>query len=169
MKKKKHQIDGLTITFVGDLKYGRTVHSLIPALAHFNNITIYLIAPNLLKVPHEVTDIIENKNSTIIIHEYNDLTPEILQQTDVLYVTRIQKERFTNIEEYEQVKSVFIIDEKTLKYCKPDTIIMHPLPRVDEISTKVDNDDRAVYFKQMRYGMIMRMAIISLVLGVYIP
>lgn len=163
-KEKNNEINGLNITFVGDLKYGRTVHSLVPALSLFNNITINFVAPKSLQVPEYVLNKIKDK---VKIKISENLSKDILSITDVMYVTRIQKERFESLEEYNKVKGCFIINNNILKNCKQDMIIMHPLPRVDEINVEVDNDKRAVYFKQMKNGMYVRMALLALVLGAY--
>ena len=163
-KEKKHKINGLTITFVGDLKYGRTVHSLVPALLLFANVKFNFVSPKELQIPSYIK---QKFGTNVCVNESMDLSDAILGETDVMYVTRIQKERFKSLEDYQKVKGCFVIDCDVLKRCKAEMIIMHPLPRVDEIAVEVDKDDRAVYFKQMEYGMYVRMALLALVLGVY--
>ncbi|PVU92770.1 hypothetical protein BB559_003596 [Furculomyces boomerangus] len=162
-------VNGLVITMVGDLKNGRTVHSLSRVLALYNNITINYIAPTEdMQMPEYIIDEINQKADTRNIkqYKYGNLTDEILANTDVLYVTRIQKERFKSIEEYNEiVNKNFIVNNSTLNKCKKNMIVMHPLPRVNEISVDVDTDPRAAYFRQMKYGMYVRMALLSLVLS----
>eukprot|EP01083_Nonionella_stella_P060001 156934_1 len=164
-KEKNHDITGLTITFVGDLKYGRTVHSLVPALSLFDIERINFVSPKQLQIEPYIMDKV--KGSNINIKESDKLSQHILQSTDVLYVTRIQKERFESLDEYDKVKGCYVIDNEVLKQCKEDMIVMHPLPRDGEIAVEVDNDKRAVYFKQMKYGMYVRMALLALVLGLH--
>lgn len=154
-------IDGLTITMLGDLKYGRTVHSLAKLLTLFD-VNINYVSPEALQMPELLVK--EVDAAGIDQHETTDLD-EVLADTDVLYVTRIQKERFQDPSEYEEVKDSYVIDLETLKAAKDNMIVMHPLPRVGEIATEVDSDPRAAYFRQMEYGMYVRMALLSLVLG----
>ncbi|KAL0591407.1 hypothetical protein ABG067_001438 [Albugo candida] len=154
-------LTGKIVTMVGDLKNGRTVHSLAKLLALFK-VKIYYISPDTLKMP---TEIIQSLNDCgIEQHESNDLEP-VMGITDVLYVTRIQKERFTSAHEYEAVKNDFRITLSTLDDAKASLLIMHPLPRVGEIAEEVDQDPRAAYFRQMKNGMYVRMALLALVLG----
>jgi aspartate carbamoyltransferase catalytic subunit len=160
LQKEKEQIDGLKIALVGDLRYGRTVHSLAYALSLYN-IELYLISPESLRMRHEVIRAIENKIS--IIEDAN--LEKIMPQIDVLYVTRIQKERFPDLAEYAKVKGIYKIDLKTLKSAKKDLIILHPLPRVDEIAAEVDSTPQARYFQQVWNGIVVRMALLALVLG----
>ena len=139
---------------MGDLKHGRTVHSLIQCLTKINNkIISYLISPETLKLPNEYV----NDYAHFVESDLEDCISDL----DVLYVTRIQKERFDIAEEYEAVKDSYTIDQSLMKQAKLQMIVMHPLPRVDEISREVDDDPRAAYFRQMKYGMYMRMAILS--------
>lgn len=153
--------DGLTVTMLGDLKYGRTVHSLSRLLSLYD-VRLNYVAPDILRMPPEIIRELEEKG--IPQREYTDLdTP--LPETDVLYVTRVQKERFDDPEEYEKVKGVFIITPRTLEAAREDMVLMHPLPRVGEISMEVDQDPRAAYFRQMEYGMYVRMALLAMVLG----
>lgn len=159
--KEKGKIDGLKIALVGDLRYGRTVHSLAYALA-FYNIELYLVSPESLRMRNDVLQTIKSKIATI-----EDAKLEsIMSQIDVLYVTRIQRERFPDVAEYTKVKGAYKIDLETLKNAKKDMIILHPLPRVDEIAAEVDNAPQARYFQQVWNGVVVRMAILSLVLGV---
>jgi aspartate carbamoyltransferase catalytic subunit len=160
LQKEKGKIDGLKIALVGDLRYGRTVHSLAYALSLYN-IELYLISPESLRMRHEVIRAIENKIS--IIEDTN--LEKIIPQIDVLYVTRIQKERFPDLAEYAKVKGIYKIDLKTLKSAKKDLIILHPLPRVDEIAAEVDSTPQARYFQQVWNGIVVRMALLALVLG----
>ena len=154
-------VEGLNITMLGDLKYGRTVHSLARLLSLYQ-VKIYFVSPELLKMPPEIIE--EVKGKSIQISEHSELEP-VLAETDVLYVTRVQKERFENLDEYEQVKSLYVITPETLKQAKKKMIVMHPLPRVGEISPEVDGDPRAAYFRQMEYGLYIRMALLAMVLG----
>ena len=160
VQKEKGKIDGLKIALVGDLRYGRTVHSLAYALSLYN-IELYLISPESLRMRHEVIRAIQSKISII---EDTDLE-KIIPQIDVLYVTRIQKERFPDLAEYAKVKGIYKIDLKTLKSAKKDLIILHPLPRVDEIAAEVDSTPQARYFQQVWNGIVVRMALLALVLG----
>ena len=155
------QIDGLTVTMLGDLKYGRTVHSLARLLS-LHNVKINYVSPDILRMPEEI--IAELNEKGIQQAEYNHLEG-VLPETDVLYVTRVQKERFTDPEAYESVKNAFVIDLEIMKLAKDHMIVMHPLPRVGEISMDVDDDPRAAYFRQMEYGLYVRMALLAMVLG----
>jgi aspartate carbamoyltransferase catalytic subunit len=160
MQREKGKIDGLKIALVGDLRYGRTVHSLAYALA-FYNVELYLVSPESLRMRREVLRTIQNR---IQVREDTNLD-KIVPQIDVLYVTRIQKERFPDAAEYAKVKGVYRIDLKTLKNAKKDMIILHPLPRLDEIATEVDGAPQARYFQQVWNGIVVRMALLELVLG----
>ncbi len=160
IRKEKGKIDGLKIAFVGDLRYGRTVHSLAYALSLYN-IELFLISPDTLKMRREVLQTIKEK---IPVTEKRNLE-KIIPIVDVLYVTRIQKERFPEPAEYAKVKGFYKIDIKTLTAAKKDLIILHPLPRVDEIAAEVDNTPYARYFQQVWNGIVVRMAILSLILG----
>jgi aspartate carbamoyltransferase len=155
------QVDGITVTMLGDLKYGRTVHSLARLLSLYD-VRINYIAPDILCMPAEI--IAELQEKGIHQEEFTTIEPA-LSRTDVLYVTRVQKERFEDQEAYESVKGAFIITPETLKAAKDRMIIMHPLPRVGEISMEVDPDPRAAYFRQMEYGLYVRMALLAMVLG----
>lgn len=155
------RIDGLTVTMLGDLKYGRTVHSLSRLLGLYD-ITLHLVAPHLLRMPPLLLDELLKTGLAPCKHvELEDALPD----TDVLYVTRVQRERFENSGIYEQVKGSCVITPDTMKTAKQRMIVIHPLPRVDEISMDVDEDPRAAYFRQMEYGMYVRMALLALVLG----
>jgi aspartate carbamoyltransferase len=155
------RLDGLTVTLLGDLKHGRTVHSLARLLSLYK-VKLNYIAPEILRMPAELID--ELKVKKIEQAEYATLDA-CLPETDVLYVTRVQKERFTDESVYESVKSAYVIDPKILKAAKERMIVMHPLPRVGEISMEVDDDPRAAYFRQMEYGLYVRMALLAMVLG----
>jgi len=160
IKKEKGKIDGLKIAFVGDLRYGRTVHSLAYALSLYN-VELYLISPETLKMRREVLQTIKER---IPVTEKTGLE-KIIPLVDVLYVTRIQKERFPDPAEYAKVKGSYKIDLKTLSDAKKDLIILHPLPRVDEIASEVDNTSFARYFQQVWNGIVARMALLALILG----
>ena len=153
-------IDGLTVTMLGDLKYGRTVHSLARLLSLYN-VRLNYIAPEILRMPAEI---IEELPRTMAQKEYSSMD-EALPNTDVLYVTRVQKERFASEEEYESVKGSYVISPEVMKSAKQNMIVMHPLPRVGEISMDFDSDPRAAYFRQMEYGLYVRMALLAMVLG----
>ena len=159
---EKGSSENLEIAFVGDLKYGRTVHSLVKALTHFNP-KIYFIAPQILQMPQYLLDELDKNN---IKYEVLEDFRDCLDKIDVFYMTRIQKERFPDIEDYEQVKGIYVINkENILGKCKDDMIILHPLPRVDEISTDLDDTKHALYFKQARNGIPVRQAMMMTVLG----
>jgi carbamoyl-phosphate synthase/aspartate carbamoyltransferase len=152
---------GLTVTLVGDLKNGRTVHSLVKVLALYG-VKLNYVSPSSLAMPDEIK--LQLSIAGCAQYETNDLD-EVIPTTDVLYVTRIQKERFTNLEEYNSVLGKYIITPKTLLKAKEHMIVLHPLPRVNEIDPEVDFDPRAAYFRQMRYGLYVRMALLALVVG----
>lgn len=154
-------VNGLTVTLVGDLKNGRTVHSLVRALTSYK-VTLNYVSPVSLQMPQEVKDYVKEKK---INQKECTKLEDVLSETDVLYVTRIQKERFESLEEYEKVKSVYCITPKTLHLCKERMAILHPLPRNTEISTEVDTDSRAAYFRQMENGMYVRMALLAMIFG----
>ena len=160
MRKEKGKIDGLKVALIGDLRYGRTVHSLAYALALYN-IELYLVSPETLRMRKDVIQTIKSK---IPVTENANLE-NIMPQIDVLYVTRIQKERFPDAAEYAKVKGTYKIDLKTLKNAQKDMIILHPLPRVDEIAAEVDGTPQARYFQQVWNGVVVRMALLSLLLG----
>ena len=155
---EKDRLENLTIGLCGDLKFGRTVHSLITAMSRYKNIKFVLIAPKELVIPEYIKkDILEKNN--IKYCETTDIE-EYMGDLDVLYMTRVQKERFFNEDDYVRLKDYYILNKEKLEKAKEDLCIMHPLPRVNEISTDVDDDKRACYFKQARYGKYIRMALI---------
>jgi aspartate carbamoyltransferase catalytic subunit len=154
-------IDGLTVTMLGDLKYGRTVHSLARLLSLYD-VKINYVSPEILGLPSALYTELEGKG--LRQAEYNSLEP-VLADTDVLYVTRVQKERFDDMHEYEAVKHAFVITPETMRGMRSHMALMHPLPRVGEISPEVDDDPRAAYFRQMEYGQYVRMALLAMVLG----
>lgn len=158
IKCEKGRLNNLTIGLCGDLKFGRTVHSLITAMARYENIKIVLISPEELKLPEYVKKEVLEKNNIEYV-ETNDIA-EYMNQLDILYMTRVQKERFFNEADYIRLKDYYILNKDKLKIAKDDLCIMHPLPRVNEISTDVDDDPRACYFKQANYGKYIRMALI---------
>ncbi len=153
--------DGLTVTMLGDLKYGRTVHSLARLLSLYD-VRIHYVAPDVVAMPPEIMEEVDARG---IPQAHHSRLEQVLPETDVLYVTRIQKERFSDPDEYERVKGTFIINAETLTRAKEHMIVMHPLPRVGEISMDVDDDPRAAYFRQMAYGLYVRMALLAMVLG----
>lgn len=164
ISREKGHFDNLTVGFCGDLKFGRTVHSLIEALARYNNVKFVLISPEELKLPSYVkNDVIKAKNLEYI--QTTDLE-KVMPELDVLYMTRVQKERFFNEEDYLRLKDSYILTPDKLANAKPDLSILHPLPRVNEISVAVDKDPRACYFKQVLNGKYMRMALILKLLEV---
>lgn len=164
IKKYKGQIDGHTVAFCGDLKYGRTVHSLIRTLARFNTKKFILISPEELSLPSSLKRQLK-ENFDVEIQEVRYLE-DAIEEIDVLYMTRIQKERFFNEEDYLRLKNSYILDNEKIESAKKDMIIMHPLPRVNEISPEVDTDSRAVYFEQSQLGVYVRMALICKLLEV---
>jgi aspartate carbamoyltransferase catalytic subunit len=162
--KEKGKIDGLSIVIVGDLKYGRTVYSLLYGLASYN-VDIHLVSPPTLRVRKES---IYEMQSKLKIKEHNELDG-VLQEADIIYVTRIQRERFPDVQEYEKVKGSYTIDEQTLAKSKKDVAVMHPLPRLDEISQSIDHTKNAIYFKQAAYGKELRAALLALMLNESLP
>ena len=161
---EKHRLNDLKIGICGDLKFGRTVHSLITAMSRYKNITFVLISPKELKIPDYVRkDILEKNNIEYV--ETKDME-EYMQDLDILYMTRVQKERFFNEDDYIRLKDYYILNKEKLEKAKDDLCIMHPLPRVNEISTEVDDDKRACYFKQAKYGKYIRMALILKLLNI---
>ena len=157
------QLDNMTVGMCGDLKFGRTVHSLINAMVRYPNVRFILISPDELKIPDYLRkEVLDEKNIDYI--ETNNLE-KYLPELDILYMTRVQKERFFNEEDYIRLKDSFILDAEKMKLAKKDMYVLHPLPRVNEISTDVDNDERAVYFKQVQFGVYARMALIMTLLN----
>lgn len=165
IQKTQGTLENLTITMVGDLKYGRTVHSLIVGMSHFNP-TFHFIAPDELRMPDEQKNFCD-KNG-IKYTEHADFTEEIINQTDILYMTRVQRERFTDLVEYERVKNVYILRNNMLANSRENLRILHPLPRVNEIAYDVDDNPKAYYIQQARNGLFTREAIICEVLGIEI-
>jgi len=159
--REKNTIDGLTVGILGDLKYGRTVKSLAYGLANYD-VKLVFVAPEQLRMRRDVLEDLSEEGKSI--REVSDLD-EVISDLDVLYVTRIQEERFPDPSEYEKVKGYFRINRRTLKSAKDDLIVFHPLPRVGEISTDIDSTRHARYFKQSSYGLLVRMALLSLILS----
>ncbi|MEG1980873.1 MAG: aspartate carbamoyltransferase [Clostridia bacterium] len=166
IKNTKGSLDNLTIGICGDLKNGRTVHSLLKAMSSFKDNTFYLISTPELKTPKYLTDMLTEKGNNFYAVSSIE---ECIGKLDVLYMTRIQKERFSNIEQYEKQKNVYILDQEKLDLAKDDLIILHPLPKVDEIDQDIDFDKRALYFIQAKNGMYMRMALIIKMLQTELP
>lgn len=160
----KGHLDNLTIGLCGDLKFGRTVHSLIHALIRYPNVKFVLISPEELRVPSYIREDVLAQNNV----PYKEVVrlEEALPELDILYMTRVQKERFFNEEDYIRMKDFYILDKTKMELAPEDMLVLHPLPRVNEISTEVDDDPRAVYFKQAQYGVYVRMALILTLLGV---
>ena len=164
IRAKKGTLSGLTVGFCGDLKFGRTVHSLIKALSRYENNKFILISPTELKIPQYIKREILEKNN-IEFREVENIE-EAIEELDILYMTRVQRERFFNEEDYIRLKDSYILTKDKLENALEDMIILHPLPRVNEIAYEVDEDPRACYFQQAKYGMYVRMALISKLLGV---
>ena len=160
----KGRLDNLTIGLSGDLKFGRTVHSLISAIGRYSGIKFVLISPEELKVPSYIRKEVLQKNN-IQFKETEDLE-SVMPELDILYMTRVQRERFFNEEDYIRLKDKYILDMSKMALAREDMLVLHPLPRVNEISVEVDNDPRAVYFKQAQFGVYVRMALIMKLLGV---
>lgn len=160
----KGRLDNLVIGLCGDLKFGRTVHSLINALVRYTGIKFVLISPKELRVPDYIKQDVLDKNSI----EYKEVEhlEDIMGELDILYMTRVQKERFFNEEEYIRLKDSYILTPEKMSLARKDMLVLHPLPRVNEISVEVDDDDRAVYFKQVQYGVYVRMALILTLLDI---
>ena len=161
IKRELGRIDGLKIAFLGDLRHGRTVHSLAYGLAQYDDVKLYLSSPSLLKMRREIVDDVSKKIDVVETDQLEPLIPKI----DVLYVTRIQKERFPDVEEYEKVATSYEITLDTLRAAKREMILMHPLPRITEISHEVDFSPHAKYFKEVWYGLVVRMGLLALILG----
>lgn len=162
--REKGSFDNLTVGLCGDLKFGRTVHSLIKALSRYENVKFVLISPEELRIPEYVRrEILEKGN---IPYKEVERMQEVLPELDMLYMTRIQKERFFNEEDYIRLKDSYILDVPKMELAKEDMMVLHPLPRVNEIAVEVDKDPRALYFKQAKYGMFVRMALIMSLLGI---
>ena len=160
----KGHLDNLTIGFCGDLKFGRTVHSLINAMVRYPGSRFVLISPDELKIPAYLRE--EVLDAENIPYKEVKKLEEVMPELDILYMTRVQKERFFNEEDYIRLKDSFILDTAKMQYAREDMLVLHPLPRVNEISTEVDDDPRAVYFKQAQFGVYVRMALILTLLGI---
>ena len=162
----KGRLDNLTIGLCGDLKFGRTVHSLVRALARYKNITFIFISPEELKIPSYIKeDVLEAQG---LPYQESERIEDVMPDLDILYMTRVQQERFFNEADYIRLKDFYILNNKKMKLAKEDMIVMHPLPRVNEISIEVDKDPRAAYFRQVQYGVYVRMALILTLLEVNI-
>ena len=164
IKREKGGFDNMTVGFCGDLKFGRTVHSLIGALSRYKNIKFVLVSPNELKIPDYIKTEVLEKNGLDYVE--TDSLESVMPQLDILYMTRVQKERFFNEADYIRLKDSYVLTPEKLKTAKDSLCIMHPLPRVNEISVAVDNDPRACYFKQVSNGKYIRMALILSLLGI---
>ena len=164
IKSLKGRLDNLTIGFCGDLKFGRTVHSLINAMVRYDNIKFVLISPDELRIPAYLRE--EELDKNHIEYKEVNVLEDVMPELDLLYMTRVQKERFFNEEDYIRLKDSFILDAKKMQLAKEDMLVLHPLPRVNEIATEVDNDPRAVYFKQAEFGVYARMALIMKLLNI---
>lgn len=161
----KGRLDNFTIGLCGDLKFGRTVHSLINALVRYEGIKFIFISPEELKVPDYITDMLKEKN---IPYEEVIRLEAVMPQLDFLYMTRVQRERFFNEEDYVRLKDFYILDKAKMELAKEDMLVLHPLPRVNEISVEVDDDPRAAYFRQVQYGVYVRMALILTLLDIHV-
>ena len=163
IRELRGSLDNFTIGLCGDLKFGRTVHSLINSLVRYNNVKFVLISPKELRVPDYIRDDVLAANNA----EFVDLESleEAMPQLDILYMTRVQRERFFSEDEYLRMKDFYVLDEAKMSLAKEDMYVLHPLPRVNEISVEVDDDKRAAYFKQVQYGVYVRMALIMTLLG----
>ena len=161
----KVRLDNFTIGLCGDLKFGRTVHSLINALVRYENIHFIFISPEELRVPDYITEMLRSKG---ISYEEVIRLEDVMPKLDMLYMTRVQKERFFNEEDYIRLKDFYVLDTNKMAMAKEDMLVLHPLPRVNEISVEVDQDPRAAYFKQAQYGVYVRMALILTLLGIQV-
>ncbi len=159
--KTQGKFEDLKIAMVGDLKYGRTVHSLLMAMSHFKP-TFYFVAPEELRIPQEYKTFL--RQHKIPFSEHAEIA-DVIDEVDILYMTRVQKERFSDLMEYERVKNVYVLNNQMLANTKPNLRILHPLPRVNEISTDVDNNPKAYYFEQAHNGVFARMAVMAAILG----
>ncbi len=160
----KGRLDHITIGLCGDLKFGRTVHSLVKALVRYENVRFVFISPEELRIPSYIREEVLDANG----QEYKEVErlEDVIGELDLLYMTRVQKERFFNEEDYVRLKDFYILNKEKMNLAKPDMLVLHPLPRVNEISVEVDNDPRAAYFKQVQYGVYVRMALILTLLEV---
>lgn len=165
IRSMKGTLNNFTIGLCGDLKFGRTVHSLINALVRYEGIHFIFISPEELRVPDYITDMLKEKN---IPYEEVIRLEDVMPELDFLYMTRVQKERFFNEEDYVRLKDFYILDKAKLSLAKENMLVLHPLPRVNEISVEVDDDPRAAYFKQAQYGVYVRMALILTLLNIQV-
>ena len=163
IKRLRGAVRDITVGFCGDLKFGRTVHSLAKALARYPHIRMVFISPPELRVPGYITGEILEKEG--IVYAEADRLEEVMPELDVLYMTRVQRERFFNEEDYIRLKDSYVLNTEKMELARPSLLVLHPLPRVNEIDREVDRDPRAVYFKQAKYGMYVRMALIASILG----
>ena len=167
IRKEKGRFDGLTIGLCGDLKFGRTVHSLVAAMSRYENVRFVLISPEELKLPRYVKEQYIKKNN--IPYTQSTSLEAVMPELDILYMTRVQKERFFNEEDYIRLKNSYILTKEKMSLAKPDMAVLHPLPRVNEIALDVDDDPRAAYFEQVQNGVYVRMALIMTLLGLRDP
>ena len=167
IRKEKGRFDGLTIGLCGDLKFGRTVHSLVAAMSRYENVRFVLISPEELKLPRYVKEQYIKKNN--IPYTQSTSLEAVMPELDILYMTRVQKERFFNEEDYIRLKNSYILTKEKMGLAKPDMAVLHPLPRVNEIALDVDDDPRAAYFEQVQNGVYVRMALIMTLLGLCDP
>ena len=161
----KGHLDNLTIGLCGDLKFGRTVHSLINALSRYENVRFIFISPDELRIPDYITEMLRDKK---IPYEEVIRLEDKMPELDILYMTRVQRERFFNEEDYIRLKDFYVLNKKKMRLAPKDMLVLHPLPRVNEISVDVDDDPRAVYFRQAQYGVYVRMALIMTLLGIHV-
>ena len=166
IKNLKGRLDNLTIGLCGDLKFGRTVHSLIGAMVRYPNVKFVMISPEELKIPDYIRK--DTLDANKIEYKEVNVLEDVMPELDLLYMTRVQRERFFNEEDYIRLKDSFILDRKKMKLAREDMLVLHPLPRVNEISTDVDEDPRAVYFKPAQYGVYIRMALILTLLDIHV-
>ena len=163
IKRLRGDIKNITVGFCGDLKFGRTVHSLAKSLSRYENINLIFISPKELVIPEYITHHLQSQN---ISFSETRLLEEAIPGLDVLYMTRVQKERFFNEEDYIRLKDIYVLNKERMAMGKKELVVLHPLPRVNEIAVEVDDDPRAAYFKQAKYGMYVRMALLASILGV---
>ena len=165
IKSLKGRLNHFTIGLCGDLKFGRTVHSLINALVRYDDVRFIFISPDELKVPEYVTEMLHEKG---IPYEEVTRLEDVMPELDILYMTRVQKERFFNEEDYVRLKDFYVLNKEKMEMAKQDMIVLHPLPRVNEISVEVDDDPRAAYFRQVQYGVYVRMALLLTLLEIQV-
>ena len=166
IRSEKGRLDNITVGLCGDLKFGRTVHSLIEALVRYEGVKFVLISPEELRIPDYIREDVLKASG----HEFEEVIrlEDALPELDILYMTRVQKERFFNEDDYVRMKDFYILDKEKMKLAPSDMLVLHPLPRVNEISTEVDADPRAIYFKQVQYGVYVRMALILTLLDIHV-